>query len=91
MGWSRSALSRVIAACSSRWKFSNSSDGLGRDLRGVAGKNDNVVVGGERRLRDHESMASAALLGLQDEIDARMGERGTDAVGFVADDGEDVR
>ena len=45
-------------------------DGLGRDLRGVAGENDDVVVGRERRLRDHESVAGAALLGLQDEIDA---------------------
>ena len=65
-------------------------DGLGRDLRGVAGKNDNVVVGRERRLSDHEGVASAALLGLQDEIDAGLGECGTDAVGFVADDGEHI-
>ena len=66
-------------------------DGLGRDLRGVAGENDDVVVGGERRLRDHQSVAGAALLGLQDEIDAGVRDGGADALGFVADDGEDVR
>ena len=66
------------------------SDGLGRDLRGVAGENDDMVVGGERRLRDHQSVASAALLSLQDEIDAGVGDGGPDTVGFVTDDGEDV-
>ena len=66
-------------------------DGLGRDLRSVAGKNDDVVVGGECRLRDHQSVAGAALVGLQDEVDAGMGDDGADALGFVADDDEDVR
>ena len=65
-------------------------DGLRRDLRGVAGENDDVVVGGERRLRDHQSVAGAALLRLQDEIYAGGGDGGADAAGFVADDGEDV-
>ena len=65
-------------------------DGLGRDLRGVAGENDDVVVGGERRLRDHQGVAGAALLGLQDEIDAGVCDGGADALGFVTDDGEDI-
>ena len=54
-------------------------DGLGGDLRGVAGENDDVIVGGECGLRDHQSVAGAALLGLQDEIDAGMGDGGADA------------
>ena len=36
-------------------------------------------------------MAGAALLSLQDEVDAGVGDGGSDAAGFVADDGEDVR
>ena len=65
-------------------------DGLGRDLRGVAGKNNDVIVGGECRLSDHQSVAGAALLGLQNEIDAGAGNGAADSVGFVADDGEDI-
>src|SRR5271155_3033609 len=64
--------------------------GLGRDLGSVAGENYDVVVGGERRLRDHESVAGAALVGLQDEVDAGVLDDGADALGFVTDDGEDV-
>ena len=65
-------------------------DGLGRDLRSVAGENDDMVVGGECWLRDHQSVAGAALLGLQNEIDAGVGDGGADAVGLVTDDGEDI-
>ena len=62
-----------------------------RDLRRVAGKNDDVVVGGECGLRDHQSVSGAALIGLQDEIDARVSHDRADALGFVTDDDEDVR
>ena len=72
-------------------EIEQAGDGLGRDLRSVAGKNNDVVVGGECRLRDHQSVAGAALVGLQDEIDSGMGDDGADALGFVADDDEDVR
>ncbi len=65
-------------------------DGLRRDLRSVAGEDDDMVVGGECRLRNHQSVAGAALLCLQDEVDAGMGDGGADAFGFVTDDGEDV-
>src|SRR5260370_18637848 len=65
-------------------------DGLGRDLGGVAGENDDMVVGRERGLRNHEGVAGAALLGLPDEVDAGVGEGVADAIGFVADDGKDV-
>ena len=65
-------------------------DGLRRDLRSIAGENDHVIVGGERGLRDHQSVAGAALFGLQDEIHAGRRERGADAIGFVADDGEHI-
>src|SRR6202789_4699791 len=45
-------------------------DGLRHNLRGVSGEDDHVIVFRERRLRDHKSVTGAALLGLQDEIDA---------------------
>ena len=53
----------------------HAGDGLRRDLRSVAGENDDVVVGRERGLRDHQSVAGAALVGLQDEVDAGSGRR----------------
>ena len=53
-------------------EIEQAGDGLRRDLWRVAGENDHVVVGGECGLRDHESVAGAALFGLQDEIDARL-------------------
>ena len=37
-----------------------------------------------------EGVAGAALLGLRDELNAGGGDGGADAVGFVADDAEDV-
>ena len=50
-----------------------------------------MVVGGECGLRDHESVAGAALVGLQDEVDAGLSDDGADAFSFVTDDDEDVR
>jgi hypothetical protein len=41
-------------------------------------------------LRDHESVAGAALLGLQDEIDASRSNGAADTVSFMADDGKDI-
>ena len=66
-------------------------DGLRRDLRSVAGENDDVIVGGECGLRDHQSVSGAALIGLQDEVDARLSHDRADALSFVTDDDEDVR
>jgi len=65
-------------------------DGLGRNLRSISRENDDVVIGGEGRLRDHQGVACAALRSLQDEIDASVGDGGADTIGFVADDGEDI-
>ena len=52
---------------------------------------------GERRAGEFEvglehlhGVAGAALLGLEDELDAGGGDGGADAVGFVADDAVDV-
>src|SRR5580693_4916316 len=72
-------------------EIEQAGDGLRRDLWGIAGENDDVVVGGECGLGDHESVARAALVGLQDEVDTGMRDDRADAFGFVADDDEDVR
>src|ERR1700692_1439751 len=63
---------------------------FGRGLRSVPGENDYVVVGGEWRTGDDQSVSSAALLGLQYEVDPSVGEGGADAIGLVADDDENV-
>ncbi len=51
--------------------------------RGCAGE---LEVGFEHL----HGVAGAALLGLQDEVDAGGGDGGSDALGFVADDAVDV-
>ena len=71
-------------------KVEQEGDGLGRDLGSIAGENDDVVVVLEGGLSDHEGVSGAALFGLQNKIYAGGGDGGADAVGFVADDGEDI-
>ena len=71
-------------------EIEQTSDGLGCDLRRVTGQHNDMVIGRKFRLRHHQSVASAALLGLEDEIDARIGHRGADAPSFVSDDGVEV-
>ena len=65
-------------------------DGLRRDLRSVARENNHVIVRRQGGLRHHQGVACAALFSLQDEIYAARRERGADAIGFMADDGEHI-
>ena len=71
-------------------KVEQVGDRLGSDLRSVAGESDDVVVGGECGLCDHQRVAGAALLGLQDEINPGVGDGVADTAGFVTDDSEDI-
>ena len=48
------------------------------------------LVEGEEGLEHLHGVAGAALLGLEDELDAGVFDGGADAVGFVTDDAEDV-
>ena len=73
----------------------DSGDGFGADEGDVAGEDEQMFregLAGELEVGfEHlEGVAGAALLGLQDELDAGGGDGGADAVGFVADDAEDV-
>ena len=72
------------------WKALSFSNGFGRDQRGVAGEHDDLVVGRESFAGNHEGVSGAALLGLQDEVDAGMGNRFAHAISLMSDDGEDV-
>jgi hypothetical protein len=47
-------------------------------------------VSGEVGFEHLQGVAGAALLGLEDELDAGVGDGGFHAVGFVADDAVDV-
>src|ERR1700743_3154707 len=47
-------------------------------------------VEGEEGFEHLHGVAGAALLGLEDELDTGVFDGGADAVGFVADDAEDV-
>ena len=47
-------------------------NGLGGDQRCVAGKHDDLLVWRESFACDHQGVAGASLLGLQDEINARV-------------------
>ena len=68
-------------------------EGGGLDEGDVA-REDEEVFGwggaGEVGFELLEGVAGAALLGLEDELDAGVGDGGADAVGFVANDAEDV-
>jgi len=66
-------------------KIQQAGDGLGRDLRSVAGENDYVVVGSEWLAGDDEGVSSPALLGLQYEVDSSVVEGGSDAEQAYAD------
>jgi len=68
-------------------KIAQPPDCFRRDQWGVTRQNDNVVVAGQRLLRDHESVAGAALFGLEQELDAGMLERGPDSFRFVPNNG----
>ena len=74
-----------------RVKFAELLNGFRRDQRGVAGEHDDLVVGRERFAGHHQSVSSAALLSLQDEIHAGVGKGRAHTVSFMADDREDVR
>ena len=70
-------------------------EGLGTDEGDVAGENEQVLwrlVAGEREpCFDHlQSVSGAALLGLQDELDAGVFDGGLYAVGLMADDAVDL-
>ncbi len=70
-------------------------DGFGADEGDVAGEDEEMFREGragelEVGLEHLHGVAGAALLGLEDELDAGGGDGGSDAVGFVADDAVDV-
>ena len=70
-------------------------DGFGPDEGDVAGEDEEIFGWrGAGELEDGlehlDGVAGAALLGLQDELDAGVLDGGADAVGFVADDAVDV-
>ena len=69
-------------------KFRQSANGLRTDQRDIARKDQNVRIGRQRLRRAHQRVAGAALLGLQHKVHAAMGNGLPDALGFVADDGE---
>src|SRR5271155_384409 len=48
-------------------------DGLGRDLGDITVENNHMVVGGESIASDHQRVAGAALLGLQNKTNSRVG------------------
>jgi len=70
-------------------------DGFGTDKRDVSGENEKMVRKRSARefevgFEDLHGVAGAALLGLEDELNAGGGDCGSYAVGFVADDAVDV-
>jgi hypothetical protein len=70
-------------------------DSFGADERDVAGENEEILgergfVESEERLEHLHGVAGAALFGLRDELDTGVFDGGFYAVGFVADDTEDV-
>ena len=84
-----------MAACSSWCRVAEGADGLGADEGDVAGEDDEVLgegLAGEGEVGlDHlQGVAGAALLGLEDELDAGVGDGGADAVALVADDAVDL-
>ena len=90
VGFSSSALSSVIAACSSRWKLRKPPDRLRRDQRRVTREHDDVVIPSQRLPSHHERVARAALLGLQHKVDAGVLHRRAHPLGLVADDRVDI-
>ncbi len=80
-----------MTACWLRCRAQRGADGLGADEGDVAGEDDEVLgegIAGEGEVGlDHlQGVAGAALLGLEDELDAGVGDGVADAVAFVADD-----
>ena len=76
-------------------EVADGGEGFGADEGDVAGEDEEVfgkgsAGEGEVGFEHLEGVAGAALLGLQDELDAGGGDGGADAVGFVADDAVDV-
>src|ERR1035438_577959 len=65
-------------------------DSFGGDERRVSGENDYLVISRQRFTRDHERVSSAPLVGLQHELHARARDSLAHALGFMADDYEDV-
>jgi len=63
---------------------------FGRDQGSVAGEHDDVLIRGERLPADHDRVACAALLFLQDKIHSRALHGFSDEIGLVADDRVDV-
>ena len=76
-------------------EVADGGDGFGADEGDVAGEDEEVFGewgAGELEVGfEHlHGVAGAALLGLEDELDSGVSDGGADAVGFVADDAEDV-
>jgi hypothetical protein len=76
-------------------EFAEHSEGFGADEGDVAGEDEKMLW--ERRAREIEGgfedlhgVAGAALLCLEDEVDAGGGDGGLDAIGLVTDDAEDI-
>jgi hypothetical protein len=70
-------------------------DGFGADEGDVAGEDEEMpgersLVEGEEGFEHLDGVAGAALLGLEDELDAGVFDGSFYTVGFVADDAEDV-
>ena len=76
-------------------EIADGGDGFGADEGHVAGEDEEMFW--ERGAGELEvgfehlhGVAGAALLGLEDELDSGVGDSGANAIGFVADDAEDV-
>ena len=68
-------------------KIAKLLDGLRSDQRRVPRKHDDLVIGRQSLLCDHERVSRSALLFLQDKVDSSVTDGLTNPIGFMADNG----